>query len=167
MPNESRSCFLRKRELPRSASPLPWGWRAPALRGFVGKGLTAGLASPPAPAAGNSWWVLCCAGELSSPKKFLANTRPGRTRRGGSAQEAVSMSQGGNNAPLSRDRRDTRSHWIAPPKNPPLKEQGPFASGNPINWFRKWKSVPANGALIDSRFSLQRPSGDKVNSNVI
>lgn len=167
MLNESRSCFLRKRELPGSPAPLPWGWWAPGLRAFVGKGLTAGLASPPAPVAANSWWVLCWAAELSSPKKFLANTRPGRTRRGGSAQEAVSMSQRGEQCPAQQGQKGHPLPLNSSPKNPPPEEQGPFASGNPINWFRKWESVPANGAVIDRRFSLQRPSGDKVNSNVI
>lgn len=53
------------------------------------------------------------------------------------------------------------------PKNRTEKEEVPFASGNLINCFRKRKSVHTNGAVIDSWFSLQCPSGDKVHSTVV
>lgn len=147
-----------------SSAPGMTGSRS---QGFVGKGLTLGLASPPAPVAGNSWWVLCGAGELSSPKEVLANTRPGRDKERWVSPGSRFHEPWGEQCPAQQGQKGHPSCWIAPQKNPPQKGQGPFASGNPINCFRKWKSVPANGAVIDRRFSLQRPSGDKVNSNVI
>lgn len=85
--------FLSKKELPQShtsavrmtgscPSSSPHATNHPTQadlllqRVFVGKGLTVRLAFSPAPVAGNSWWVLYSAGELSSRKKFLANTQP-------------------------------------------------------------------------------------------
>lgn len=47
------------------------------------------------------------------------------------------------------------------------KEEVLFASGNLINWLRKWKSVHPNGAVIDRWFSLRCPSGEKVHSTLV
>lgn len=161
---ESRSSALRTmdpcNQLPTQADLLQ--------RVSVGKGLTAQLAPSPAPVAGNSWWVLYRAAELSSQKEVLANTRPARDKkRWVNSGNRFHEQTGGTMLAQQEQKGDPLPLNSSPQKSPAQKEEGPFASGNPINCFRKWKSVQANGAVIDGWFSLRRPSGDKVNSNVI
>lgn len=108
MLNESRPCSLRKREL-----------RAPGPRAFVGKGLTAGLASPPALVAGNSWWVLCWAAELSSPKKFLANPGPGQDKeRWVSSGSRFQEPQWGEQCPAQQGHKGHPLPMNSSPKKP-------------------------------------------------
>lgn len=168
MLNESRSCFPKEEGATvesRSSAPGMTGSSSP---GFCWEGVNSRIGFSPCPSGCKQLVGFVLRRWTEQPKEVFGkhSAWPGQGEVG-QLRKPFPWANGGNNAPLSRDRRDTRSRWIAPQKNPPQKEQGPFASGNPINCFRKWKSVPANGAVIDRRFSLRRPSGDKVNSNVI